>query len=80
MWRGIESLACLKRRDGQEGHKVDDGRSRLNWGKQGLGWFEIERKDDHLFLILRGSSHGRGRAGVFHWVGDRRVGRIFPES
>ena len=40
LWRGAECLACLRRKDGEEGHQVDDGRSWLNWedrGWKGLG-------------------------------------------
>ena len=44
MWRGIESLACLHRGDGQEVHRVDHGLQLTELGRQRLGRVDTVRK------------------------------------
>ena len=72
---GIAAMyVCVKQGDVQEGHRVDDGCRWLNW--EDRGWEGLRKKKGRTPSIQhRSSTGGCGRAGVFHWVGGRRVER-----
>ena len=72
-WRGIESLECLKKGDGQVGQIIDDGGSAwvscLNWDDRGLGTVQtVVRKKASCCTTLVEGEHERW---VRHSVGRR---------
>ena len=65
LWRGIKSLACLNRGDGQEGRRHDDA------GRRGREKGLDSEEEDHL--------HGSAIRATLGWVLDRYFPPITQE-